>query len=137
MVSLLLSLVAPSVLQWIRQEQNRRDVLAELEQARARQSDIERKIELWKDPEYVTSQARERLGFVKPGETQYSVIDPGAGYQDLAQVAAAAPKGPARPWMQNFVLLTQLADRFDDVPATQNVVRTPEPSDQQQSPQSN
>jgi hypothetical protein len=30
---------------------------------------------LWRDPEYIKSQARERLHFVLPGERQYIVTD--------------------------------------------------------------
>lgn len=133
MIALLASLVAPSVIQWIRQGQERDQVLQELEAARQRQSDLEQKLELWNNPDYIAAQARERLGFVKPGETQYSVLDPGPDYQDVAQVAAAGSKGPERPWVQNFVALTALADSTEKIPATQNVLRTPAPGEEPQS----
>lgn len=133
LLGLLIALVAPSVFQWLRQEQDRQEILAELEAAKAKQSQIERELKLWENPEYIASQARERLGFVKPGETQYSVIDPGPGYQDVAQVAAAASKGPQRPWMQKFVLLTSLADSTEELPATQHVLHTPTPEQDAQS----
>jgi cell division protein FtsB len=54
---------------------------------------------LWKDPEYVKSQARERLHFVMPGERQYIVtgeeedIDPSA---TTAKVVDGLPEG--QPW---------------------------------------
>jgi cell division protein FtsB len=54
---------------------------------------------LWKDPEYVKSQARERLHFVMPGERQYIVtgeeedIDPSA---TTAKVLDGLPEG--QPW---------------------------------------
>lgn len=128
MVGLLASLVLPTVIQWVRQEHIRNETIAQLEEARARQSDVQRQLDLWADPEYIASQARERLGYVKPGETQYSVVDPGPEYQDTAQVAASAPRGPARPWMYNFVVLTALADSTADVPAQRGALRTPEQS---------
>lgn len=47
---------------------------------------------------------------MKPGETQYSVLDPGKDYQDQAQVAAAREAGPARPWIQVLSLTVEEAD---------------------------
>ncbi len=67
-------------------------------------------LQLWSNPQYIASQARERLGYVKPGETQYSVLDPGKDYQDQAQVAAAREAGPARPWIQVLSLTVEEAD---------------------------
>ena len=37
-------------------------------------------------------------------------MDPGEGYQDLAQVAAAPVEGPARPWLQVVAILLEEAD---------------------------
>lgn len=108
--TLLAAMLMPSIYQWWRQEQDYRDITARVEAARARNADIERQLELWNTPEFVAAQARERLGYVMPGETQYSVVDPGPDYKDQAAVAAAAPRGPARPWVQIFAVLTSEAD---------------------------
>ena len=59
---------------------------------------------LWKDPEYVKSQARERLHFVMPGERQYIVtgeeedLDSGAA---AAKVVDGLPEG--QPWYIRMV----------------------------------
>lgn len=127
MLGLFAALIAPSIAQWIRQEQELRAIQREVEDARSTQSANLQQLELWNNPDFIAAQARERLGYVMPGETQYSVVDPGPGHQDLAQVAAGAPKGPARPWMYNFLVLTALADSRDNIPATQNVLRSPAP----------
>ncbi|RRC95524.1 septum formation initiator family protein [Schaalia canis] len=108
--ALLAVMLMPSLYQWWRQEQDYRDIQARVEAARERNAELERELELWNTPEFIASQARERLGYVMPGETQYSVVDPGPGYQDQAAVAAAAPRGPARPWVHMFALLTSEAD---------------------------
>jgi hypothetical protein len=50
------------------QQRAERARVAALEQAKAR----------WDDPAYVRQQARERLHFVKPGETAYVIVDPSA-----------------------------------------------------------
>ena len=85
MTGLLIALVLPSMYQWARQEQEYREIVAQVEEARAKKADVERQLELWNDQDYVASQARERLGYVRPGETQYSVVDPGPEYQDQAR----------------------------------------------------
>lgn len=59
---------------------------------------------LWRDPEYIKSQARERLHFVMPGERQYIVtgeeedIDPSAS---AAKVVDGLPEG--QPWYIRLV----------------------------------
>lgn len=47
-----------------------------------------RELELWKDPEYVRSQARERLHFVLPGERQYIILGADSRIEVGAQTAA-------------------------------------------------
>ena len=52
----------------------------------------------WQDPNYIKSQARERLHFVLPGERQYIVTGVG-GSRDIAQSTQVAKFLPAgQPW---------------------------------------
>lgn len=59
---------------------------------------------LWQDPEYIKSQARERLHFVMPGERQYIVtgeepeLDSGAA---AAKVVDGLPEG--QPWYTRMI----------------------------------
>ena len=59
---------------------------------------------LWEDPEYVKSQARERLHFVMPGERQYIVTggdtsqDPSANSVDVVE---NLPEG--QPWYTRMI----------------------------------
>jgi cell division protein FtsB len=58
---------------------------------------------LWQDPQYVKSQARERLHFVLPGERQYIVTE-GATTTDAAsptKVASALVDG--QPWYTRLI----------------------------------
>ena len=48
------------------------------------------------DPTYIASQARERLGYAKPGETQYAVVGPGDDQQ--SGLASATTTNPSREW---------------------------------------
>lgn len=49
----------------------RADIAATQERITQARTDLQR----WQDPAYVRAQARERLHFVVPGETQYIVVD--------------------------------------------------------------
>lgn len=110
LVGVLAALLVPNVYAWWRQERDLADITARVQAAEERNAQMSEQLELWNDPDYIASQARERLGYVKPGETQYTVVDPGEDYQDDAQIAAAAEEGPARPWVQVVAILLQEAD---------------------------
>jgi len=67
-----------------------------LEQARA-------ELSTWQDPNYVKSQARERLHFVMPGERQYIVTgtDINQAQPQTTQVAKQLPEGA--PWYTKLI----------------------------------
>lgn len=113
LAAILAALLVPNLYDWFRQEQDLHDINARVAAAEQRNAKMRETLDLWNDPEYVASQARQRLGYVKPGETEYTVVDPGEDYLDEAQVAAAAEEGPARPWIQVVGLLMQEADVAD------------------------
>lgn len=58
---------------------------------------------LWQDPEYIKSQARDRLHFVLPGERQYIVVDreTGTSEQNRTKVATALTDG--QPWYARLI----------------------------------
>ena len=49
---------------------------AEIVQSQAAITDLQAQIARWNDPAYVAAQARERLGWLVPGETGYTVVGP-------------------------------------------------------------
>ena len=54
-------------------------------------SDLEAELKRWEDPEYVKAQARERLGWVVPGEKGYRVV--GRDGKPLVPGAEVEPEG--------------------------------------------
>lgn len=98
--AVLAGMLVPSLFQWWRQEQDLRDITARVAAAEQQNADMQHQLDLWNDPDYIASQARSRLGYVLPGETQYAVVDPGPDQADTSQIDAAEPQGPARPWVQ-------------------------------------
>lgn len=73
-----------------------------VEQARA-------ELERWRDPAYIKTQARARLHFVMPGETQYIVIDSSKPTNVESASAPIATNLPAQAaWYQRLVSSVQL-----------------------------
>lgn len=68
--------LAPTLRAYVGQQEQQRDLVAQIEAAEQRSAELQRTIERWDDPAFVQAQARERLGFVMPGETPYRVVDP-------------------------------------------------------------
>jgi cell division protein FtsB len=58
---------------------------------------------LWQDPEYIKSQARERLHFVLPGERQYIVTqgDSIGNQQGTTKIASSLADG--QPWYSRLI----------------------------------
>ena len=68
-------------------------------------ADLERERERWNDPAYITTQARERLYYVKPGEVVYLVdndLDPVDVPQEQAPVSEDVEE-TRTDWMAQFV----------------------------------
>jgi cell division protein FtsB len=81
--------------------------------ARARVADLQEEKSRLNDPDYVAALARDRLHFVRPGETAYVVIAPGdpAPAPADARRAASAPVGPEAPWYSQLWGSVRSADR--------------------------
>jgi cell division protein FtsB len=100
------------------QERAERARVAALEQAQAR----------WADPAYVRQQARERLHFVKPGETAYVIVDP-TPQPRLTPVAAPKPPHGDGPWYSQLwsTVTTAASEPTKSSPAPARKPATPKP----------
>jgi len=58
---------------------------------------------LWQDPEYIRSQARERLHFVLPGERQYIVTDGEKNQQQNGTTKIASSLADGQPWYARLI----------------------------------
>ena len=65
-------------------------------------ADAAKQLQLWKDPEYIKTQARERLHFVLPGERQYIVTDP-TEIQTVPTTAIAKDIPSGLPWYNRLI----------------------------------
>ena len=118
-------MLVPSLFQWWQQERELAQIKSQVAEQQKKNADMQRQLDLWNDPDYISTKARERLGYVRPGETQYTVVDPGPQYQDSAMAAAATPTGPARPWVQQVAILVGKADQ----PPTSNPIPSADTSE--------
>jgi len=67
-----------------------------LEQAR-------KELLMWRDPEYIKSQARERLHFALPGERQYIVTDSAGQYAQDSGTTVANKIPDGQPWYARMI----------------------------------
>jgi cell division protein FtsB len=83
--AVLLTLAVP-LQQYVAQRGQLAGLSAEERAAKERVAALEKAQAEWQDPAFIKQQARERLHFVKPGETAYVLVDPNA-----PSTATAAP----------------------------------------------
>lgn len=58
---------------------------------------------LWQDPDYIKSQARERLHFVMPGERQYIVTDNSSTSTNDGTTKIASALTDGQPWYARLI----------------------------------
>ena len=95
--------------------------------------DLERERDRWKDPAYITTQARERLYYTKPGEVTYLVVDDlGAAEQPQDQKPVSDTLQRTKTdWMTQLVRSVTAAGvaKSARAPLTIGVPDAPSPSD--------
>ncbi len=68
--------LAPTLRAYVSQQEQTRSLGARIAATEERTAMLQGEIEKWDDPAFVQARARERLGYVMPGETPYRVVDP-------------------------------------------------------------
>ena len=98
-VAVLMVSYASSLRAYLQQRAHINDLKAAIAQHEADIDELESEKARWDDPAYVRVQARERLGYVMPGEKAYLVLgedgkplQPAAELQDPTTVIASAPQ---------------------------------------------
>lgn len=128
-VLILVMSYASSLRIWIATEQENAENRAAIERSQARIDELNADLTRWDDPDYVRAQARDRLGWVMPGETGYRVIGPDGkpiGTQlQRPEVDAGAPV-PSTWWERVFGSL-EAADEPAPVPGVPEPTPSPRP----------
>lgn len=94
-------LITPTLRAYVRQQEDMRELNAELSQAQQESEELQAQMRRWDDDEFIKAQARERFGFVMPGEKPYRVIDPDAVVEEELELESdlvtSIPVGSG-PW---------------------------------------
>jgi len=95
--------IAPPVKHYFTQRAQISALKAQLSADNSALEKARQELTLWQDPEYVKSQARERLHFVLPGESQYIVTEgeTQAGQNSTTKVASSLADG--QPWYSRLI----------------------------------
>lgn len=94
------SLLLPTVRAYLGQQAELDALARELADAERTEEELAAELARWDDEAYVAAQARERLGYVMPGETAYRVVDPEVVPEAEPVVDGAEPgatDGPTLP----------------------------------------
>jgi hypothetical protein len=70
------TLLFPTVRAYLGQRAELDSLAGQVEVAEQEEETLRHELDRWQDTAFVIAQARERLGYVMPGETAYRVIDP-------------------------------------------------------------
>ena len=95
--------IAPPVKHYFTQRAQISALKAQLSADQTALQKARKELLLWQDPEYIKSQARERLHFVMPGERQYIVTE---GETDAAQSGTtkiASSLADGQPWYSRLI----------------------------------
>lgn len=107
--------LVPLGLQWAKQEQEYRSVVAEVDAAQQRVTELREELAAWDDESFIAAAARERLGYVRPGATQFVVTDAPAAEAEDDEASRNNLMGPPKPWMWN---LSESLEYVDSPPAS-------------------
>jgi cell division protein FtsB len=95
--------IAPPVKHYFTQRAQISALKAQLSADNSALQKAREELTLWQDPEYIKSQARERLHFVLPGERQYIVTEgeTEAGQNSTTKIASSLADG--QPWYSRLI----------------------------------
>ncbi len=95
---------ASSLRAWVEQRSQISALRTEETQRTKRVAALEKELQRWHDPAYVEAQARERLRWVKPGETGYVVVaeDGSVAKAPAVPGAPAVRSGPQQAWWSSL-----------------------------------
>lgn len=109
-------LITPTLRAYVRQQEELRELKTELADAQEESEKLEAAIRRWNNDEFIRSQARERFGFVMPGETPYRVLDPetilGEEPELESDLVTSIPAGEG-PWYVDVWESVQIAGEME------------------------
>ena len=96
-IAVCLVFMAPTIKAWVVQSREMQKIQTQIEQTKKHNQHLKKKLKELSNPSIIADQARQRLGYVKKGETTYIVVDP----QTVTKVrpkSSFIEKAPRKPW---------------------------------------
>lgn len=121
LVVVALATLVPTVNRYVTQRQQLAAAEQQVAQQRQDVKDLEAAVARWDDPTFVAAQARERLLFAMPGETQYRLTDTSG--KDVPTTEAEQEQAPAveEDWYDTMWTSVEGSSRLrpEDIPDSQ------------------
>jgi len=114
-----------SVHAWWQQRSEIATLEAQNRQSEREIAELEDQQRRWSDPAFVRQQARERFGWVMPGEVGYRVIGVDGELQGQASTLEEPEVAPRTPWLERLWGSVEQAGTASDEPAAPTPTKTP------------
>jgi cell division protein FtsB len=95
--------IAPPIQHYFTQRAQINSLRAQVSSDTKALQEAQKELQLWRDPEYIKSQARERLHFVLPGERQYIVTDSTSRSAQEQSTLVADNVPDNQPWYTRLI----------------------------------
>ena len=95
--------IAPPIKHYFTQRAQISALKSQVESNNAALEQARKDLLLWRDPEFIKSQARERLHFILPGERQYIVTDSEGQYTQESGTTVATKIPDGQPWYARMI----------------------------------
>lgn len=102
LIVLALATLVPTVNRYVTQRQQLAAAQQQVAQQRKDVKELQAQVDRWDDPTFVAAQARERLLFAMPGETQYRLTDTSGKEVPVTEAQRAAAAPPEQDWFDTM-----------------------------------
>lgn len=118
LVVVALATLVPTLNSYVSQRQQLAAAQEQVSQREAQVQELQHRVERWEDPNFVAAQARERLLYAMPGETQYRLTDTSGRDVPLTEDQKVAEAAAQEDWYDGLWTSVEAASRLQpqDVP---------------------
>lgn len=126
LVVVALATLVPALNSYVSQRQQLSAARAQVAEKQAQVQELQHRVDRWEDPNFVAAQARERLLYAMPGETQYRLTDTSGQDVPLTEKQKVAEAAAQEDWYDSLWTSVEASSRLQpqDVPDATTTERT-------------